>query len=272
LLSVQVEVRQAIRAAAVAELAWLDPTGRPQARPVTPLLLDDRPAVAYPYASADLARRVAAAPAVALVVSDDRLTGRGWRPVAVTGRPWLIEDRDGALFRDRLLEQELRKYPPARALADSPLLCREHWWYLPRLVVVVEDGVPATVGVRPDGAGEVLAVATSATRLVVETVRAAEDPPSGLRLTGLAGADQAGAGPTTADLAGPAVLLGHDFSVPDLERWTPWTTHGWLSGGALAVEQRPDRTTLEPPLGLWRRLARQRELSRACRRALSQPR
>jgi hypothetical protein len=258
-MSVDIETRRAIRAAAVGELAWLDRAGRPDACPVTPLLLGDEPAVAYPYGEAELARRVAAAAAVALVVSDDRMTGRGWQPVALTGRPRLVEDRDGALFADRLLDQELRKYPPARAFADSPLLRREHWWYVPRLIVVVEGAVAAPVGPRPAGAGQLLAVAGDPDRLYVDTVSCAEEGSGWLRVTSLAGRSPA---------SGPAVLLGHDFSAPDLERWTPWTTRGWLADQLLTIEQRPGRTTLEPPLGLWRRLRRQRRLELACRRAL----
>lgn len=254
-----IDTRLAIRAAAIGELAWLDPTGRPDAHPVTPLLLGDDPAVAYPYADLALARRVAAAPAVALVLSDDRMAGRGWRPAAVTGRPRLVEDRDGALFTDQLLDQELRKYPPARALIDSLLLRREHWWYVPRLVVVLADAAATPVGVRTGGAGELLAVAAEG-QLSVDTVRRALEGSGRVRVTSLAGREPA---------RGPAVLLGHDFSVPDLERWTPWTTRGWSAAdGLFTVEQRPDRTGLAPPLGLWQRLRRQRELERACRRAL----
>jgi hypothetical protein len=257
---VDISTRLAIQATAVGELAWLDPTGWPDAHPVTPLLLGDEPAVAYPYADLALARRVAAAPAVALVLSDDRMTGQGWRPAAVTGRPRLVEDRDGALFTDRLLEQELRKYPPARTLIDSVLLRREHWWYVPRLVVVLADATATPVGVRTGGAGGLLAVATEG-ELYVDTVSCAEEGPGRLRVTSLAGREPA---------HGPAVLLGHDFSVPDLERWTPWTTRGWSdAGGWFTVEERPDRTGLAPPLGLWQRLRRQRELERACRRVLN---
>ncbi|NGM15766.1 pyridoxamine 5'-phosphate oxidase family protein [Verrucosispora sp. WMMA2044] len=252
-------VPRAIQAATVGELAWIDPDGVPQARPVTPLLLGDRPAVALPYAEVTLARRLAAAQVAALVVSDDRLTGRGWRPVAVAGRPRLTEDRDGTLFTDRLLDQELRKYPPARALIDSPLLRREHWWYLPRLIVVLDVDTATTIGARPDGTGEVLAVARD-DRLYVDSVtRADGQVGEPVRVRSLAGR-------LPAD--GPAVLLGHDFSAPDLERWTPWTTRGELADGVLAVTAAPARTTLAPPLGLWRRLTRQRRLARACQDAL----
>lgn len=258
-MDVDEDIHRAVRAATVGELAWLDGTGRPHAHPVTPLLLGDRPAVAFPYARAALARRVAAAPIAALVVSDDRLTGRDWRPVAVTGRPHLIEDRDGNLFADELLSQELRKYPPARALIDSPLLRREHWWYVPRLIVVVDVAATTAVGARAGGAGEVLAVAAGDQRLYVDTVGRVGDGDGAVRLASLTGRPPA---------TGPAVLLGHDFSAPDLERWTPWSTRGRLTDGMLTVEEAPARTGLAPPLGLWHRLTRQRRLARECRDAL----
>jgi hypothetical protein len=258
-MDVDTDTYRAIRAATVGELAWLDGTGRPHARPVTPLLLGDQPALAFPYAEAALARRVGAAPAAALVVSDDRLTGRSWRPVAVIGRPRLIEDRDGALFSDGLLTQELRKYPPARALIDSPLLRREHWWYLARLIVVLDVAAVAPVGVRGGGVGEVLAVADGYRHLSVDTVRRVGDDDGAIWLASLAGHPSA---------TGAAVLLGHDFSAPDLERWTPWITRGRLDDGTLIVEQAPARTVLAPPLGLWQRLTRYRRLARDCRRGL----
>ncbi|MFV2103746.1 pyridoxamine 5'-phosphate oxidase family protein [Micromonospora sp. LOL_024] len=258
-MNVDADIRRAFHAATVGELAWIDPVGRPHAHPVTPLLLGDKPAVAFPYAEAALARRVAAAPVAALVVSDDRLTGRSWHPAALAGPPRLIEDRDGTEFSERLLTQELRKYPPARALVDSPLLRREHWWYLPRLIVVL-DGVSATpVGVRSGGRGEVLAVAGDDHGLRVDTVDRVDAANGTIRLTSLAGRPPA---------TGPAVLLGHDFSAPDLERWTPWVTRGRLAEGHLTVEESPARTALAPPLGLWQRLTRQRRLARQCRQAI----
>nr|MDT0659936.1 pyridoxamine 5'-phosphate oxidase family protein [Micromonospora sp. DSM 115978] len=259
-MDVDDDTRRAIQAATVGELAWLDAAGQPQARPVTPLLFGNRPAVAFPYADAAEARRLSTAPLAALVVSDDRLTGRSWRPLAVIGRPHLTEDRDGTLFADRLLSQELRKYPPARALIDSPLLRREHWWYLPRLVLSIDAAAVVAVGARAGGAGEVMAVGAADRRLYVDTVDGTAGGGGQIRVT-----SHTGRRPPT----GPAVLLAHDFSVPDLERWTPWTTHGWLADGALTVERAAERTALAPPLGLWRRLTRHRRLGRACRHALA---
>lgn len=226
---------------------------------MTPLLLAGRPAVALPYAEEALAREIAAARSVAMVISDDRMTGTGWQPVAVVGTPRLVADRDGELFSAELLDQELRKYPPARALADSVLLRREHWWYLPRLVITVEPAATGPVGARAGGTGELLAVATG-DALLVDTVRVTAGTGSGLSLTSLAG----GVLPD-----GPAVLLGHDFSAPDLERWTSWRWRGELVNGVMVVREEPGRTGLEPPLGLWQRWRRQQRLERACRRALA---
>ncbi|WP_239675271.1 pyridoxamine 5'-phosphate oxidase family protein [Natronosporangium hydrolyticum] len=259
------ELGRAIHAAAVAELVWLGAPGEaPPAIPVTPLLFKGEPAVAFPYADLARARRVAGAAQAALVLSDDRMTGSGWWPLTVCGRPRLVEDPAGEVFADELLDQELRKYPPARVLIDSPLLRREHWWYMPRLIVVLGEPVVRSVGVRAGGAGEVFAVAGPG-GLRVDTVRRLTDEAGELDLLSLAGTGVPGGRGAG---AGPAVLLGHDFSVPDLERWTPWLTSGWWSGELMRVERRPEQVELAPAPGIWARWRRQRRLERACRASL----
>ncbi|NED99200.1 pyridoxamine 5'-phosphate oxidase family protein [Phytoactinopolyspora halotolerans] len=282
------ETRKAVQAASVAELAWLGPAGQPGARPVTPLWLDTAPAVAYTYAEHELARTLAAASRVCLVLSDTRMAGSHWRPLALSGRFRLVEDRSGELFVDRLLAQELRKYPPSRTYADSPLLRREHWWFLPRLILVLEVMDATPVAARADGTGHVLAVAprqANHTGLMVDTVRVGDDDPEAAD-----GAEVAGHGlvhtSTPAEQGrpgilrivslagnalpdGPATLLGHDFSVPDLERWTPWLTRGAMIHDALHVEEWPHRTSLEASPGVWRRFQRHRRLERACRTGLT---
>lgn len=254
---------RALDAAAVAELAWLAADGRPRAVPVVPHTLNGAAALAVPYAYAGWARAVAAAPCAALVLSDPRLAGRAWRALAVLGRPALVEDTDGTVFVERLLDAELRKHPPARALADSPLLRREHWWYLPRLVLTLAqpEVVPITERLRP---GErVLAAASGPGRLEVRTVSVHADRGDrdrwGLTLLGPGGLP---AGPA------PTALLGHDFAVPDLERWTHEEVTGTLADDVLTVQTR--RGTLDLPRvpGLLARMRRQWALERGCRRAL----
>ncbi|WP_222851698.1 hypothetical protein [Phytoactinopolyspora mesophila] len=240
----------------------MGPDGRPDAAPATPLLLADQPVVALPYAYDQLARTIAKAPAVGLTLSDPRLTGANWKPLAVIARPRLIEDRDGAIFAEHLVTQELRKYPPARALIDSPMLRREHWWYVPRLLILIEpDSATAVTAVaaRREPSDLLLSV-TDGIDITIDTVRPEDTGTEQLRLTSLTG---------RALPDGAAALLGHDFSVPDFERWTSWLTRGQLSDGFLRVEERPERTTLEPTLTLWQRFRRQRQLERACRRGLN---
>ena len=236
-------VTAAARAAGVGELCWLTGPGRPPgAVPVVPLVLADRPTVAVPYARAGWAREVAASPRATLLLSDPRMSGSSWRPLAVTGHPALVEDPEGDVFVAQLVDEELRKYPPSRALADSPLLRRENWWYLPRLLLQLEvDGVRGI-----------------ARRARDEVVRVADweaDP------LDLAPVGRAAEGPRE---RGPAVLLGHDFSVPDLERWSAHTTTGELDGRSLRVLTQPPSRELEKAPGLLTRLRRQRELKRAC--------
>ncbi|WP_211658297.1 hypothetical protein [Phytoactinopolyspora halophila] len=247
-----------IEAATVSELTWLDAAGRPDAWPVTPLWLAEQPVVACPYASDDFARGVAGSPTAALVLSDQRMSGSRWSPLAITVRPRLIEDRDGSIFTDQLLVQELRKYPPARALLDSVILRREHWWYVPRLLIVLEMVSVTAVGPRVHPGEQVLSVATDR-GLVVDTASTAALDEDRLQITSLLGHPLP---------EGDAALLGHDFSIPDLERWTPWITRGRLTGDVMDVDEYPTRTALEPTLGLRQRLRRHRDLEKGCRRAL----
>jgi hypothetical protein len=244
-----------VQAAGVAELLWPVAGQPPGAVGVVPLLLDDRPAVALPWAREETARAIAAASEVALTLSDPRLTGSAWRPTVITGRPRLVVDGDGALFADRLLDQELRKHPPSRALADSVMLRREHWWYLPRLVVVLEPA--RTEALRPREGPRDVVLGVDDGGLHVATVRVDDWDADPLELRD---------GP--ASVRGRAVLVGQEFSVPDVERWTVHTTTGHYAGGRLSEAGASGPRTLEPVPGLLARIQRQRALARGCISAL----
>jgi hypothetical protein len=244
-----------LHAAGVAELLWRRPGESPGALGVVPLVLGDRPAVALPWAHVDAARSAGASDAAALVLSDPRLTGSRWQPLVLTGRLTLVEDGDGELFTERLLDQELRKHPPSRALADSPMLRREYWWYLPRLVLLLEGARAVPGGRRDTPADAVLGVDDGT--LHVRTVHVADwaaDP--------LAVRD----GPPS--VQGPAVLVGQEISVPDVEQWTVHTTTGRYSGGRLSVDRPAATRALEPRPSVLTRMRRQRALERACVSAL----
>lgn len=245
----------AVRAAGVAELLWRTPDGPPGAVGVVPLVLGGKPAVALPWAQVEAAHQVAASDATALVLSDPRLAGPAWAPVVATGRFELVEDTTGELFTESLLDQELRKHPPSRALADSPMLRREHWWYLPRLVLVL-DAVDLVPGGRREGPADVV-LGLDDGALSVRTVRVPDWDADPLELRG---------GPAGA--SGPAVLVGQELSVPDVERWTVHTTTGRYADGRLTGVRPAGTRDLEPVPGLLARLRRQRSLERACLRAL----
>jgi len=246
----------AVGSAGLAELVWSCGGGRPpRAIGVVPLLLGDQPAVALPWAYAEQARAAAASSSAGLALTEPRLTGSSWQPLAATGRLTLVEDSEGELFCAQLLDQELRKHPPARALAGSPLLRREHWWYLRRLVLLLEPVEVTTVDSRRGPLDAVRAV--DADGLHVSTVRVPDWEAEPLAVP---------AGPP--GLAGPAVLVGQEVSVPDAERWTVHATTGRYADGVLRDVQRPTSRELEPVPGLRARVRRQRELERSCVKAL----
>lgn len=248
------------RAASVAEVAWVDGEDLPQVAPVLPLTRGEHVVLALTFDRADLAHRLAAADRVALVVREPRGTAGSFAPVAVLGTPSLEADTTGAVYREELITQELRRYPPARTMADSPLLCREHWWWLPRLIVTLTDvEALAAPAPRTDEQAHLLVTTARDGIPVVSTVRA---QPGGAQvaLTVCGGAPPE---------AGPACLAAQDASFPDLERWAAWSWQGRLEVGettVLHVEQAPEPGAigLPPVPGVLRRWRRQQELERAC--------
>ncbi len=251
------ETAASVAASSVSELCWVDDTGRPQVRGVVALLREDRPALAFTYADEQLARDVAAAPEVRLVLSEPRSTGGGFHPLVATGRPRLVEDPRGDVYLTELVVQELRRYPPSRLYADSPLLMREHWWFLPRLVVEIEVAAVEPIGPRTGERDHLLVVA--------------DDRRPVVHVAGIV--EQAG-DVVTLDIPGPtlpegqAVLFGQDASFPDLEQWSQWHYRGWWDPPTLTVEDAPARTGLGRPSGLLQRWRRQRALERACTEAI----
>ncbi|MGH3519935.1 MAG: hypothetical protein ACRDQ7_21635 [Haloechinothrix sp.] len=259
----------ALHSAGVCEVIWVPADGRPDAVAATPLVWNDRPTLAFPYAQAQVGRSISAARQVAVVLSDARLTGSGWHPIAVVGRPELIEDRAGSVFTAELLDQELRKHPPSRVLADSILLRREHWWFLPRILITIEPEAVISVAARKGGTADavlgVSEVDPAGDRLRVATVQLEGDERNRPTVLPLG----TGALPAGDEPPRPAVLLRHDFSEPDLERWSSWTASGTLTGDVFDTEGQRGSVVLPPPPGLLARMRRQRDLARSCRRELT---
>ena len=242
-----------IDASSLATLCWVGADGRPQARGVVVLARGGRPALAFTYADEQVAREVAHSSSVALALSETRSTGQAFQPTLAVGRPRLHEDPDGDVFVSELLTQELRRYPPARLYADSPLLMREHWWYLPRLVVELDVERASPMPARSADHDHLLVVADGGRPVVrAAGILAQADRLVDLRVEG------APVG------AGPAVLFGQDASFPDLEQWSQWRFRGAWDGVALTVDQLPARTGLGRPPSLLQRWRRQRAFERRC--------
>jgi hypothetical protein len=251
------DVTDVVSASSLGELCWVDTAGQPQARGVVALVRGERPVLAFTYADEPVAREVARAARIALAFTETRSAAQGFRPVLVTGRPRLVEDPKGDLYLEDLVVQELRRYPPSRLLADSPLLMREHWWYLPRLVVEIDVDAVEPMPQREATHDHVLVVADGTTPVVrLAGIRDRFDDRLGVDVEGRSAA------------SGPAVLFGQDASFPDLEQWAQWRYRGVWDGTSLAVEEAPARTGLGPVPGLLQRWRRQRALERACVRAI----
>jgi hypothetical protein len=249
------QLARLIRASSLAVLCWVE-GGRPRAHGVMVLERQGRPVVAFTYAEELVARAAAAAPRLTIAVTEERSTGPAFRPVLLSGRPSLVEDAGGSTFRSDLVLQELRRYPPSRLLADSPLLMREHWWYLPRLIVELDvDGI-REAGVPGPAADRLLVVADGDSPAVAPT-EVVEDAGGRLLLS-----------PASPAPPGRALLFGQDASFPDLERWSQWAHNGEWDGRELIVEEAPRHVGLEPAPGLLQRWRRQRALERACVRAI----
>ena len=270
-MSTRADLVNAAAASGRAALIWLTPAGRIDAATVTPLRLRDTIAFALAFDRTPLARALSSARAAALAVNDDRLVSAGWTPMVGSVDLDVAEDRDGAWLSNGLLDQELRRYPPARQLIDTPILRREHWWYMPRWIVSV-TGARSIRPVEPvtGPCGGVAAVADAGSVLLAS---ATVDPAS-RQLEGIP--------PGFAD--GAVAFHGHASSGPGLERtgeWTLWYTVAAAVGGTsngreagtaaspgLRLVGERGAPTLRGPDSLLARLRRHWRLQRRCRLAL----
>ncbi len=251
-------VLAAVRAAPVAEVAWRGTGpragGPPRATGVLPLVEAAGPVLALPYAERALAAALGDADEVLLTLTEPRGSGAAFTPLLLRCRPRLVPDPQGERFVATLLDQELVRWPPSRLRADSVLLRREHWWWLPRLLVelAVHDVEPLPARTAPEHHLLVVAVGEG----LEARVAAVAPNPFAVRVCG------------TDPGAGEAVLLGQDVSLPDLERWGRWSWSGHWADGTLAVARQPGRVGLPPVPGVLARWRAHRDLERACRAGL----
>lgn len=248
--------------AAVAAFAHIGADGTPRLMPVTPLLLDGVPAFTVTYARLELAREIAASPQAALVFHDSRLAYAGWSPLTVATGVEVVPDPDGELFCEKLLDQELRKFPPDRQLIDSPLLRRENWWYMPRLIVrLVETGEPRPIARRETSDHGVLAY-VSGEGLTADAARVEDWDADRIHVRLL--------GDESLRKSSPAALLYHDFAVPDMDPRTTFLATGLLENGRLFVTRRSGSRLLGKRPSLLTRWRGHKDLERRCKAGLKE--
>jgi hypothetical protein len=259
----QADVPAVAATAARAELGWRDDEGALHATAVVPLVIDGAVSVALPFADTPLARRLARATSAVLVCSDPRMARRGWTPLAVPVRVTVTPDRTGKWTWSGALDQEVRKYPPSQLLIDTAIQRREHWWYVPRLIVRLDPVGPTTSMARRGGPDDGVLITADGDGLGAWSVAVDDWDDDRVAMTAL------DARHPFADHPGQAALLfTHDFAIPDQERAVAFAVRGRLEGRRLHVTAREGARQLAPSR-LVPRLRDHIRFSRACRQALA---
>lgn len=239
------------RAAQLAEVAWRARSGVPDATAVVPLLDDGVPCLALPYAQLELARALEQAPEIVIGVTN-RSVGRDAEPMLAHVNAEVIADPDGLALEQRgLLPQLIAKHPPDRRRLDSLLQRREHWWYVPRLLVRFTDAH----AIRSVDARDGLLV-VGGERLQVSPCAITSSEPLVL-------------GPDARhDTERPALVLRHGADVPELEQ--PWQQRwrGVIAPHGFELDSAHGHGPPDRPLTLRQRVTAAWRLERACRRGL----
>lgn len=244
-------------AAALGAVAVADDEGV-LAAAVTPVV-NQGVGMLLPFDRTPLALALAAAGRATLATWDSRLALRGWTPLAADVRIDVVEDRDGRWVGDGWLDPLLRTHPPSRSRLDTPLLRREHWWYVPRWVVTVTAVEAVWPIARREGPGSALLASDDGGAVAAAVVEVEEWDADPIRLRADGGLP-AGRG---------AALLAHDVRVPDLDQEAVLQVRGQLDGSGLHVAERSGSPILGPVPSLRRRFGQARALERSCREAIA---
>jgi hypothetical protein len=256
------DLTAAWRQAQLAELLWDDgPSAGPDAIIVVPLTESGTLCVALPYDQHTRADRLSAA-GTAVVTIANRALARGAPTLTARVRVRRSDDLTGEVFEgSTLLLQELAKHPPSRRRLDSILLRREHWWYLPRIVLHLEP----TEDPQPLPATDTVLAHVASEGLTVAAVRIATH---GAREITVAPIPAAGTTAPAGRPNGPAVLLQHGAEPPDLERRWLHRWYGTVDGARLAVDRLETWGRADRSPGLRQRIRDEWALERGCRAGL----
>ncbi|MHA6800016.1 hypothetical protein [Bounagaea algeriensis] len=254
--------------AATAEILWTTARGA-HGMPVVPLNWPEErtPCAAVPLSQLDDVASLAHRAAFTVHTRDEP-----GETLMATGRVAVRWDLEGAEFVEHLLAQEVAKHPPTRLRADSIMARRENWWWVPRVLVTLEETAHVTALPARTHAEDALLVRQSpgdaerAPRTSVVTAAHWPAPGQGSRveLWPRDGAALDGAGES-------ALVLGHRHS-PDFERWERWYRSGAVHGEVLHVwagDGAPQPGDAEPgaaePFGLVDRLRQHHRVAKACK-------
>ncbi|MBI1817830.1 MAG: hypothetical protein HYR72_22875 [Deltaproteobacteria bacterium] len=237
--------RRAVDDATVAIFAFRDQRGRPMAWPVTPYRDGDTIAITSTLAYIQKAVHVRRDGRVALLASG----------VLITGDATVHADISGDEFVTRFLDQELRKYPPARDLVRIPLHRWLFSWYFGRVFM---EFTPRNWHDVP-GNNHATLITLDADGFPSITPIAAPDPqPEVIEVHALATAALVGA----AD--GPSTVLLHDEPTPtDLRQLI---LRGDLHHGVFTVRSREGSLMAPPEIGWLGALEQQIDYHQRARR------
>lgn len=116
---------RAARGAVVAVFAYRDAKGRPAAWPVTPYVHGGSVVVTSTLAFIRKAIHVRADGRVALLAAGTHMNGKAT----------VSASSSGDAFIERILPQEIEKYPPTREIVSAPCSRALFWWYYGRVFI-----------------------------------------------------------------------------------------------------------------------------------------
>lgn len=197
---------------AVAVLAFFGSRHQLLAVPVTPYRYQGRLMVTATLAYTRKAELIRRTPEVSLLAGG----------VHFSGRADVYADVSGDFFVKHLLEDELRKYPPARSLVKVPLHRKVFAWYFGRAIIAFE---PSNAEARPgdDHFTFITEGASGFPDITPIHALSSVAPPVELRLEG------------TAD--GEALLLAHRES-EDMSDLRQLSVRGEITGGVFGERSR----------------------------------
>jgi len=205
---------RAIHDAPAGVLAYHGSRGQLVPVAVTPYVLGDDVYVTTTLAYSRKAGLIRQSPKVMLLAAG----------VRITADAEVYADVKGDFFVKHLLDQELRKYPPARMLRRIPFHRRLFGWFFGRAIIKLEP-----IAVEADAGGDAWTLVTEGENGYPSIHSMPEADPEGGDVT---------IPPEVAGAPGAAVVFFHNES-EDMSELTSKAFRGEIKDGSFAVKARP---------------------------------